>query len=65
MHHFISMNTPKDEDRAQLNRELIGPPRVDRPTVVDEKTGIVPPSWWKGDEYASKSGIAAMMTLKR
>ena len=65
VHHFIIINAKSDEDRVRLNRMLIGPPQVDRPTVVDERTGIVPPSWWKGDDYASQSGLAAMMTLKR
>lgn len=59
------MNTKSDDDLVRLNNELIGPPLTDRPTVVDHKTGIIPPSWWKGDAYASKSGLAAMMTLKR
>lgn len=53
------------EDAENLSRALIGPPQVDRPTVVDERTGIVPPAWWKGDDYASQSSMAAMMTLKR
>jgi len=57
------MLTP-DDKREQLARDLIGPPRSEYTTVVDERTGIVPPSWWRGDDYASRSGVAAMMTLK-
>lgn len=59
------MHIKTDEDAESVNRTLIGPPQVDRPTVVDEKTGIVPPAWWKGDDFASQSSIAAMMTFKR
>ena len=56
----------KDEkDAASVNHALIGPPQVDRPTVVDEKTGIVPPAWWKGDEFASQSSMAGMLNFKR
>lgn len=55
----------KPEDRERINQQLIGPPRVNRPSLVDERAGFVPPSWWKGDEYASKSGMLARMTLKR
>lgn len=54
----------KPEDHERLNQTLIGPSRIDRPTIVDERTGMVPPAWWKGDDYASRSGIAAMMTLQ-
>jgi len=55
----------QEEDRVRVNRTLVGPPRVDRPTVVDERTGIVPPPWWRGDEYASRSSAAAALTLRR
>lgn len=34
-------------------------------TIVDKQAGFAPPAWWRGDDYASRSGIAAMMTLKR
>jgi hypothetical protein len=55
----------KPEDRERLNQQLIGPPRVNRPSLVDERAGFIPPAWWKGDEYASKSAMLARMTLKR
>jgi hypothetical protein len=55
----------KPEAQTQVNRELLGPPRVNRPTVIDERAGFVPPAWWKGDAYASRSGIAAAFTLRR
>jgi hypothetical protein len=48
-----------------VNLQLIGRPKVDRPTLVDERTGIVPPSWWRGDDYASASGQLAALTLRR
>jgi flavin-dependent dehydrogenase len=55
----------KAEDHDRLNMTLIGPPKIDRPSLIDERAGFVPPPWWKGDDYASRSGMTAMMTLKR
>lgn len=63
-HYFIMMLVKTEEDANKLNQALIGPPLVDRPTVVDEHAGFVPPSWWRGDEFASQSSIAAMMNIK-
>lgn len=64
-HRYVLLHTEKDEDRERLNRILIGPPRVHGASLVDERAGFVPPAWWRGDEYASRSSVAAMMTLKR
>lgn len=64
-HRFILAHAKTDEDRERLNRELLGPPSVNRPLAVDPRAGFVPPSWWKGDEYASRSGMAAVFTLTR
>jgi len=44
---------------------LIGKPRVNRPTLVDPVAGFVPPAWWRGDEYASRSTQLARATLTR
>lgn len=63
-HRYVLLVT--DEDRhAQLNQSLIGPPRITRPSTVDPKVGFTPPSWWRGDEYASRNAVAAMSTLRR
>ena len=64
MHHYLLLQTEPDKHN-QLNNVLIGPPRIDRPSLVDEQAGFVPPSWWKGDEYASRSGIMAAATMRR
>lgn len=55
----------KPEDHEKITNMLIGQPLIDRPTVVDEQAGFTPPAWWKGDTYASKSGMAAGVTLRR
>lgn len=64
MHHYLLLNT-KTEDHDKLNLELIGPSRINRPSFVDERTGIVPPAWWRGDDWASQSGKLAMVTMRR
>lgn len=63
--HVYILKFTKSEDHEQVTSQLIGPPRITRPTLVDERTGIVPPTWWKGDAYASNSGVAAMLSMKR
>jgi hypothetical protein len=63
VHHYILTITNPDHHN-RINQVLIGPLTSDRP-LVDERAGFTPPAWWKGDEYASRSGVAAMMTLKR
>lgn len=63
-HRYALLNT-EPENHARLNSSLIGRPRVDRPTLVDERAGFVPPSWWRGDDYASRSGVLAAATLTR
>lgn len=62
--HTYALRLTREEDRERLTAELTGPPRVVRPSLVDERAGFVPPSWWRGDEYASRSGVAAMMTMR-
>lgn len=64
-HRYALMCVDTDEARERLNRTLLGPPRIKGPSLVDERAGFVPPAWWKGDEYASRSNLAAMMALKR
>lgn len=53
------------EKHNQVNSVLIGPPRIDRPSLIDEQAGFTPPSWWRGDEYASRSGLSAAVTMRR
>jgi hypothetical protein len=66
-HRYALLAAEDDEGRERINRVLLGPPRLGggKTSPVDEQAGFVPPAWWKGDEYASRSSVAAMMTLKR
>lgn len=61
----MGLLTNSEDDMTKLNAALVGPPQIDRPMVVDEKAGFTPPAWWKGDEFASQSSLAAAMTLRR
>lgn len=54
-----------ESERAGLNTRLTGPLVAQKTSQVDEKTGIRPPSWWRGDEEASRSSLAATLTLRR
>lgn len=54
-----------------VNRVLIGPLRIagpgedgKPPSVIDEQAGFAPPSWWRGDLYASRSGMAAAISMR-
>lgn len=64
-HRYALLIADKPEDRERLNQVLLGPPRIRGVSLIDERAGFVPPAWWKGDAYASRSSLAAMMTLKR
>lgn len=33
--------------------------------VTDPLTGTRPPAWWHGDEHASRSSTAALLTMRR
>jgi len=59
----LLVTDPKEHDK--INESLTGPSRIDHVTQVDEKAGFTPPSWWRGDDYASRSGIMATATLRR
>lgn len=61
VHHYV-LTIAKPEEHAKLNRQLIGASTA--VPVIDKKAGFAPPSWWKGDEYASRSAIAARVTMK-
>lgn len=65
-HHYVLLGA-KAENHDQINQVLLGPPRIGpgRTSPVDERAGFTPPAWWKGDDYASRSGIAAALTLRR
>lgn len=44
---------------------LTGPLSTSAPPAIDERAGFAPPSWWKGDDYASRSGQLAAFALRR
>jgi hypothetical protein len=48
-----------EEKRAALDAAIFS-----RPGRVDEDTGLVAPSWWKGEEDAAASA-AAFMGIRR
>lgn len=64
-HRFLLLMTDDEQQRKRWDQLLLGPPKITGTTVVDEKAGFVPPAWWRGDEYASRSSMAAMLSLKR
>lgn len=66
-HRHALLLAEDEEAQERINRVLLGPPRMggNKTSPVDEQAGFVPPPWWRGDEYASRSSVAAMMTLKR
>lgn len=61
VHHYM-LSITKPEDHANLNRQLIGASTA--VPVTDKTAGFAPPSWWKGDDYASKSALAARVSMK-
>lgn len=61
--HFYIIRGTKPEDHQRINSIVTGPLTAHR--KVDEQVGFVPPSWWRGDDYASQASLAATMTLKR
>lgn len=63
MHHYILLNSDPEEHN-KINRQLIGN-FTTRERKIDERAGFAPPSWWKGDDFASHSGLAAAVSLKR
>jgi hypothetical protein len=65
VHYYILMRVKDEADQERVTNVLIGPPLTERTTVVDEQVGFSPPTWWKGDDFASRSGVAASVTLRR
>lgn len=63
VHRHVLLVTDSDQ-HTRLNQQLIGPPRITRPSTVDPKVGFTPPTWWRGDEQASRSAIAAMSLMR-
>lgn len=61
--HALLISRPEDHDK--INKMFIGRLTAGRPPEIDARAGFAPPSWWRGDEYASKSGIYAAFALKR
>jgi hypothetical protein len=49
----------KPDERRALDDALLS-----RPGVVDEATGLVPPSWWKGEEDAARTAAAFAATTR-
>lgn len=58
-------------ERSELNRRLVGPPtahvkprdpRTGEPTTAPR--GYVP-AWWRGDEHATRTSLAAASALRR
>lgn len=48
-----------DDKRIELDRLLTGPLTTTVQTV-DAESGLRPPSWWDGDEEATRSNMAAL-----
>lgn len=64
-HRYMAICADDGDKVRQLNQLLIGPPRITRPSTIDPQAGFTPPAWWKGDEYASRSALVAMTTLRK
>lgn len=64
VHRYVLIIS-KPEEHDKINASLTGPLNKGGAAQVDEQAGFIPPSWWKGDEYASRSGMLAAATLRR
>jgi hypothetical protein len=65
VHNFILLSVKEPGQAAQLETQLIGPLGAGALSRTSDTGGITPPSWWKGDEYASRSSLLAMTTMRR
>lgn len=63
--HRYTLMCSDPENHERINQRLTGPLTTDPPRPVDERAGFAPPSWWKGDDYASRSGQLAALALRR
>lgn len=68
-HRYIILTTEnKDNAHQKIENILIGPLKTiegETTTLVDERTGIVPPAWWHGDAEAYRNSMAAMQGMKQ
>jgi len=59
----------KDNSHNRINQLLVGPlltmDNEEKVIVVDQRSGIIPPPWWRGDAQASRTGRAAMVEMRR
>jgi len=55
----------EEKKRVQLQRELVGVPRLLLPEAEADSVPKWAPAWWGGDEDATASNFAAMAALKR
>lgn len=66
-HRYVLLVTDPDH-HDEINRELLGPLHAVR-VVRDPRTGepqphVTPPSWWHGDEDATRSSLDAALALR-
>lgn len=58
----------KDGMHNKLNMMLIGPLSTldgEEVSIVDKRSGIIPPPWWRGDEEASRTGQMAAFQMRQ
>jgi len=64
-HYWLILTTPDQEQQRELNERLTGPlSHQHRNAPVQRAPGIRPPTWWKGDAYATQSSLAAASELR-
>lgn len=64
-HYLFSVYEIDEKKREKLRRELVGVPRLLLPKVEADKIPRWAPAWWRGDDDASASNMAAMKALQR
>jgi hypothetical protein len=67
-HRYLLLTTEdKDNAHSKLEQILLGPLATlgKNVSLVDERTGIVPPAWWHGDDEAYRNSMAAMQGMRR
>lgn len=64
MDYFRIEMTPPDRFENEVLR-YVGPLTAHRTSLIDQRTGVRPPAWWRGDEEASRTSQEAFLTLRR
>lgn len=65
---LLEVSEDKENQHHRINTLLIGPlltmENNERVSIVDERSGMVPPAWWKGDVEASRLSVQAANQMR-